>query len=66
MIGSCSFTISQDFNIKTGSEYFVSVLEEDGGDILLTVGRYNGWKNGMTHVGDESFDGNRSSDMTLN
>jgi hypothetical protein len=66
VVGPCSSTISQEFNIKTGTEYFVSVLEEDGGDILLTVGRYNGWKNGMTHVCDEPFDGNRSSDMTLN
>jgi soluble lytic murein transglycosylase-like protein len=44
------FTISQEFNIKTGAEYFVSVLEENGGEILRTVAAYNGWYNGMTYV----------------
>jgi hypothetical protein len=47
--------IYQDYNIKTGAEYFASILEEDNGAILLTIGRYNGWKQGMTYVGDESL-----------
>jgi hypothetical protein len=47
--------IYQDYNIKTGAEYFASILEQDGGNILLTIGRYNGWKQGMTYVGDESL-----------
>jgi len=38
-----------DFNIKTGAAYFASLLEGNCGDILLTIGQYNGWKLGMTH-----------------
>lgn len=46
------FTIGQDYNIKTGAAYFASVLEQNCGDILLTIGEYNGWKHGMTYVSD--------------
>ena len=49
------FTIAQDFNIRTGAEFFVSILEVNCDDILLTIGEYNGWKHGMTYVGDESL-----------
>jgi hypothetical protein len=38
-----------DFNIRTGAAYFANNLKEDGGNILLSIGRYNGWHKGMTH-----------------
>jgi hypothetical protein len=37
-----------DFNIKTGSGYFVSLLAANNGDIFATIGEYNGWRRGMT------------------
>lgn len=51
------FTIDQDYNVKTGAAYFASLLEQNCGDILLTIGQYNGWKHGMTYVSDESLAG---------
>ncbi|KAI0743489.1 lysozyme-like protein [Daedaleopsis nitida] len=37
-----------DFNIKTGTAYFASVLNDNGGSLLKTIGNYNGWSTGMT------------------
>lgn len=37
-----------DFNIRTGAKYFASTLDDVGGDVLLAVGRYNGWYPGLT------------------
>jgi hypothetical protein len=28
-------------------------LASNGGDVFSTIGEYNGWKPGMTYVGDE-------------
>ena len=43
----------QDFNIRVGAEFFVATLASNGGDVFSTIGEYNGWKPGMTYVGDE-------------
>ncbi|RPD74292.1 lysozyme-like protein, partial [Lentinus tigrinus ALCF2SS1-7] len=37
-----------DFNIKTGTAFFASVLKDNGGSLLKTIGNYNGWPSGMT------------------
>ncbi|KAF9516685.1 glycoside hydrolase family 23 protein [Hydnum rufescens UP504] len=37
-----------DFNIRTGLAYFKSTLDSNGGNVLLTMGQYNGWDVGMT------------------
>jgi hypothetical protein len=50
-------TIGQDFNIKTGAAFFATLLEDNCGDIFLTIGQYNGWKHGMTYVRDVSLTG---------
>jgi hypothetical protein len=42
----------QDFNIRAGAEFFVATLASNGGDVFSTIGEYNGWKPGMTYVGD--------------
>ncbi|KAF7376313.1 Lysozyme-like protein [Mycena sanguinolenta] len=36
------------FNIKTGAAYMKSVLDSNNGNILETIGNYNGWEKGMT------------------
>ncbi|KAF9818297.1 hypothetical protein IEO21_02925 [Rhodonia placenta] len=38
-----------DYNIKTGTKYFSTVLKNNNGNILLTLGNYNGWPAGMTY-----------------
>ncbi len=43
----------QDFNIRVGAEFFASTLASNDGDVFSTIGEYNGWKPGMTYVGDE-------------
>ncbi|TFL02451.1 glycoside hydrolase family 23 protein [Pterulicium gracile] len=43
--GNCK---DPDFNIRTGAAYFAKNLKEDGGNVLLSIGRYNGWRKGMT------------------
>ena len=43
----------QDFNIRAGAEFFAATLASNGGDVFSTIGEYNGWKPGMTYVGDE-------------
>jgi hypothetical protein len=43
----------QDFNIRVGAEFFAATLASNGGDVFSTIGEYNGWKPGMTYVGDE-------------
>lgn len=34
----------------TGAQYFSNNLNSNGGDLLLTIGEYNGWFKGMTYV----------------
>ncbi|KAJ3791107.1 lysozyme-like protein [Lentinula aff. detonsa] len=38
-----------DYNIKTGAQYFKSLLDSNSGDVLLSIGSYNGWFKGMTY-----------------
>lgn len=40
----------QAYNIRTGAQYFANTLESNNGNVLLTLGNYNGWPAGMTHV----------------
>jgi len=37
-----------DFNIKTGTKYFADTLRNNGGDLLLSIGMYNGYQRGLT------------------
>ncbi|KAK7053476.1 hypothetical protein VNI00_004102 [Paramarasmius palmivorus] len=37
-----------DFNIGTGARFFKTLLDNNGGDVLTSVGNYNGWYKGMT------------------
>ena len=50
-------TVSQDYNIRTGTAFFASVLKDNGGSLLKTIGNYNGWPSKMTIVRtiDDSF-----------
>ncbi|KAH8993969.1 glycoside hydrolase family 23 protein [Lactarius akahatsu] len=38
-----------DFNIRTGAEFFATLLAVNNGDIFTTIGKYNGWHHGMTY-----------------
>jgi hypothetical protein len=38
----------QDFNIGTGANYFATQLKAHGGNVVETVGGYNGYFKGMT------------------
>jgi hypothetical protein len=40
-----------DFNIMTGAKYFASQLDYFGGNVLLALGQYNGWYDGLTYNG---------------
>lgn len=37
------------FNIETGAAYFKKMLSENGGNVPLAIGRYNGWYPGLTY-----------------
>ncbi|THG96923.1 hypothetical protein EW145_g7694 [Phellinidium pouzarii] len=37
-----------DYNISTGASYFASSLSSNNGNVLLTIGEYNGWGKGLT------------------
>ncbi|KAJ7583936.1 glycoside hydrolase family 23 protein [Mycena floridula] len=39
-----------DFNIGAGASYFKGVLDSNKGDLLRSLGNYNGWSVGMTHA----------------
>ena len=45
--GNCQ---DPDFNIRTGVAFFAQTLSDNGGNLLLTLGNYNGWPKGMTVV----------------
>jgi len=45
--GDC---LDPDFNIGTAAKYFAQTLAADGGNLLLSVGRYNGWHGNLTHA----------------
>ncbi|KAG2015757.1 hypothetical protein CC2G_008997 [Coprinopsis cinerea AmutBmut pab1-1] len=36
------------FNIRTGARYFAQTLAANNGDVLISLGQYNGWNRGMT------------------
>lgn len=38
------------FNIMTGAQYFANTLKANHGDLLKSIGSYNGWFKGMTYV----------------
>ncbi|KAJ7680521.1 lysozyme-like protein [Mycena polygramma] len=38
------------YNIKTGAMYFARALSDNGGNVLRSVGEYNGWTLGMTQA----------------
>lgn len=40
-----------DFNIGTGAKYFASQLVAYNGNVLLALGQYNGWYQGLTYAG---------------
>jgi len=37
-----------EFNIHTATKYFADTLKNNNGDVLLSVGAYNGWHRGLT------------------
>ncbi|KAJ7079117.1 lysozyme-like protein [Mycena belliarum] len=37
-----------EFNIKTGAKYFAETLSNNNGNLLLSIGMYNGWYKGLT------------------
>ncbi|KAJ7497530.1 lysozyme-like protein [Mycena latifolia] len=37
-----------EFNIRTGAKYFAQTLSDNGGNLLLSIGNYNGWESGLT------------------
>jgi soluble lytic murein transglycosylase-like protein len=45
--GNCK---DPDFNIRTAARYFADVLNNNGGNVLLAIGQYNGWYKGLTVV----------------
>ena len=38
----------QDYNIRTGAKYSAQTLASNNGNVLQTIGQYNGWPLGMT------------------
>jgi len=45
--GNCK---DPNYNIKTGAKFFSDTLAANNGNVLLTVGNYNGWSAGMTEA----------------
>ncbi|KAL8278290.1 hypothetical protein RQP46_009322 [Phenoliferia psychrophenolica] len=45
--GNC---LDPDYNIRTGAEYFASRLAYNNGDVLRSLGTYNGWYPGMSYA----------------
>jgi hypothetical protein len=43
--GNCK---DPDFNIKVGARFFADTLESNNGDVLKSIGQYNGWAVGLT------------------
>jgi len=38
-----------NYNVMTGAKYFADTLALNNGNVLVTVGQYNGWAPGMTY-----------------
>lgn len=49
-LGLVAQSAFQDFNIRTGAEFFATTLENAGGNVLVALGHYNGWTLKMTIV----------------
>jgi len=54
--GNCK---DPDFNIGTAAKFFKQTLNDVGGNVLVAVGKYNGWFPGMTY-GDATAAGDTS------
>lgn len=39
-----------DFNIGAGAKFFSQLLDENDGNLLSSIGHYNGWFQGMTYA----------------
>jgi len=39
-----------NYNVMTGAKYFADTLASNNGNVLVTIGQYNGWKLGMTQA----------------
>ncbi|KAJ7217828.1 lysozyme-like protein [Mycena pura] len=39
-----------EFNIKKGAAFFAKTLSDNNGDLLLSIGEYNGWYKGLTRA----------------
>jgi hypothetical protein len=44
--GNCK---EPNYNIKTGAKYFADTLNGNGGNVIVSVGSYNGWYPGLTY-----------------
>ncbi|KIY44445.1 glycoside hydrolase family 23 protein [Fistulina hepatica ATCC 64428] len=44
--GNCK---DPEYNIATGARYFKQNLDDSDGDVLKSIGAYNGWYDGMTY-----------------
>ncbi|KAF8639541.1 hypothetical protein AX17_001446 [Amanita inopinata Kibby_2008] len=45
--GNCK---EPDFNIRTAAAFFSSILKSNGGNVLASLGHYNGWHKGLTRA----------------
>ncbi|GJJ06341.1 hypothetical protein Clacol_000532 [Clathrus columnatus] len=45
--GDCQ---NPNFNVETGAKFFSTLLQSNKGNVLATIGQYNGWKPKMTIV----------------
>lgn len=45
--GNCK---DPEFNIRTGARYFADTLRGNNGDVLVSIGQYNGWSRGLTYA----------------
>ncbi|KAF8200697.1 glycoside hydrolase family 23 protein [Pholiota molesta] len=43
--GNCK---DPDFNIHTAAKFFKATLDDNNGNVILSVGTYNGWSKGLT------------------
>lgn len=50
LIYFAELVINKEYNIRTGTEFFSTTLKNNDGNLLLTLGNYNGWPEGMTFV----------------
>lgn len=44
--GNCQ---DADYNISTGARFFADTLNNANGNVLVALGRYNGWFEGLTY-----------------